>query len=102
TMVSELKDGTIRSFEITAADAGLVEADPEALKGGDAAHNAAALKEVLAGARNAYRDIAVVNAAAALVVAGKAEDLKAGADLAARSLDEGKARAALDAVIRVS
>ena len=64
TKVVELKDGAIRAFEVTPEEAGLPRADPDALKGGDAAHNAEALRAVLDGARNAYRDIAVFNAAA--------------------------------------
>ena len=66
----ELKDGEISAFSVTPEDVGLRRAAPAALKGGDPAHNAAALRESLAGARNAYRDIALFNAAAALVVAG--------------------------------
>ena len=70
TRIVELKNGEIRAFEVTPEDVGLARADPAALKGGDAAHNAAALRAVLEGARDAHRDIAVFNAAGALVVAG--------------------------------
>ncbi len=62
------------------------------LRGGDPAHNAAALRAVLGGARNAYRDIAVLNAAAALVVAGRAADLSAGVGLAQAALDSAARR----------
>ena len=72
-------------------DAGLKRARLEDLKGGDAAHNAAALNAVLNGARNPYRDIAILNAAAALVVAEKAADLNEGARLAADAIDAGRA-----------
>ena len=71
-----LENGTLRRFEIVPADAGLSRSDPEALKGGDPATNAAALRAVLDGARNPYRDIAVLNAAAALLLAQKAGDLR--------------------------
>ncbi|MDX2223805.1 MAG: anthranilate phosphoribosyltransferase, partial [Rhodospirillaceae bacterium] len=102
SFVAELKNGAVREFEITPEGAGLSRAQPGALKGGDAAHNAHALKEVLHGRAGAYRDIVLLNAAAALMVACKASDLKAGADLARRSLDTGKAAAALDALVAIS
>ncbi len=91
TFVTALEAGAIRSFEIVPEDAGIARATLEDLKGGDAAHNAAALTAVLRGARNAYRDIAVINAAAALVVADRAASLKDGAALAAVALDSGRA-----------
>ena len=102
TKVVELKDGKIGSFTLTPEDAGLKRADPAALKGGDAAHNAAALMAVLGGAQNAYRDIAVLNAAAGLIVAGKAADLRSGVALAHKSLDTGAARAALERLVAAS
>lgn len=102
TAVVELKDGQLRRFEINPSDAGLALADPEALKGGDPGQNAAALTAVVDGARNAYRDIAVFNAAAALVVAGKAGDLRQGAAMAAAALDGGKVKALLTAVVKAS
>ncbi len=93
-------------------DAGAVRAttiEPEAprvtladLKGGDAAHNAAAIARLLDGERGAFRDIVLLNAAAALVVAGKAGDLRAGATMAAAAIDERRARQALDALVRLS
>lgn len=94
--VVELKGGTLRRFEVTPEDAGLPRARPDDLRGGDPTHNAQALEAVLAGARNAYRDIAVLNAAAALVIADKAPDLRAGAALAEAALDGGSAAATLD------
>ena len=72
------KGGKIRTFEISPEDAGLPRAKPEALKGGDGEHNAKALLDVLKGKPGAFRDIALFNAAAALIVAGKAKDLKDG------------------------
>lgn len=102
TTVVELKDGTLRRFEINPSDAGLSLADPEALKGGEPSQNAAALQAVVAGEKNAYRDIAVLNAAAALVVADKAADLMQGAAIAAAALDSGKVKALLAAVVKAS
>ena len=93
--VAQLKDGEITTFEVTPDDAGLGTAQPEDLKGDDAAHNAEALLGVLDGSGGAYRDIVIYNAAGALIVAGKAQDLKEGAALAAAAIDGGRARAAL-------
>ena len=100
--VSALEDGKVRSFEVTPEEAGLPRANPTDLKGGDPAHNAAALRAVLDGAQSAYRDIAVFNAAAALIVAGKAEGLKHGAAVAAEAIDSGRARAVLERLVAVS
>ena len=102
TFVAELKDGKVRTFEVAPEDAGVARAAPAALKGADAATNAAALTALLAGEPGAFRDIVLLNSAAALIVAGKADDLKAGAALAATSIDSGKARAALDAMIAIT
>ncbi|HRY02209.1 MAG TPA: anthranilate phosphoribosyltransferase [Beijerinckiaceae bacterium] len=102
THVVELKDGNIHAFDITPEDAGLKRATLADLKGGDPSHNAAALTAVLDGAHGPYRDIAILNSAAALIVAGKAANLKEGAALAARSIDEGRARAALARLVAVS
>ena len=95
TQVAELHMGKIRKFTVNPEDIGLARAAPAALKGGEAAHNAAALRAVLDGGKGAYRDIAVLNAAAALVVAGKAETMQDGAALAARAIDSGAAKATL-------
>lgn len=94
SLVVEIANGTSRKFEITPEAAGLERAPLEQLKGGDAAHNAAALERLLAreGDRP-YRDIVVLNAGAALVIAGVAGDLKHGARLAEAALDDGRARA---------
>src|SRR6185437_6768130 len=85
TTVAEFKDGAVRSFEVTAEDAGLPRARLEDLKGGEPAHNAAAMREVLG--------------AAALIVAGKADGLKDGVRLAAHSIDSGAARRVLDRLV---
>lgn len=97
-----LDGGAVREFEIVPEEAGVARAEMAALKGGDPAHNAAALRAVLDGAPGAFRDIAVLNSAAALWVAGRASGIADGADLARASIDGGKARAALDTLLRVS
>jgi len=102
TSVTALEDGVVRSFEISPDDVGLRKVKPEALRGGDASVNARALQEVLEGKKTPFRDVALLNAAAALVVAGKAKDLKAGFALAAHSVDSGEAEGRLDRLIVVS
>jgi anthranilate phosphoribosyltransferase len=95
TEVAEWKDGTVRRFTVTPEDAGLPRADLAALRGGDAEENAAALRALLDGATGAYRDIVLLNAAAALVVADRAADLAEGAVMAAAVIDDGRAAKAL-------
>ena len=102
TMVAALENGKIRTFEVQPEEVGLARVKPEDLKGADAAHNARALRGVLAGDQGPYRDIAVLNAAGALVVAGKARTLAEGAELAARSIDNGSAASALELLVHVS
>ncbi len=102
TFVTALEDGHIRSFEIAPEDAGISRASLADLAGGDPAANAAALQVVLGGAKNAYRDIAVLNAAVALVIARKVENLKHGAALAAAALDDGLAADTLAKLVQVS
>ncbi len=102
TFVTALQDGAIRSFEVTPEEAGLARATPDDLKGGDPAHNAAALLGVLDGAQGAYRDIALLNSAAALIVSGRAKGLKDGVALSAQALESGAARATLHKLIEAS
>lgn len=102
TFVAALEKGDIRSFEVLPEDVGLKRVGGEALKGGDAAANASALRGVLAGSPSAYRDVALLNAAAALVVAGRASDLKEGLALGTRSIDEGAAAERLKRLVAVS
>jgi len=97
--VAALKDGAVTTFEVTPEDAGLPRASLADLKGGEPEANAAAIRSVLDGAKGPFRDIVLLNAGAALVVAGKADALKDGAELAARSIDDGKARAVLDKML---
>src|SRR5271170_1201575 len=102
TAVAALEDGAVRCFEIAPEDVGLARVKPEALRGGDADTNAEALKAVLEGIKGPYRDVAVLNAAAALVVAAKARDLADGVALAQDAIDSGEAEASLDRLIAVS
>ena len=102
TEVAEWKDGAVRRFTVSPADAGLPLATLDDLRGGDAEHNAAALTALLAGAPGPYRDIVVLNAAAALVVADRVADLRQGAELAAAVIDDGRAAAALETLVRVT
>jgi anthranilate phosphoribosyltransferase len=102
TSVAALEKGNIRTFEITPEEVGLPRAKPEALRGGDAEHNAKALLDVLKGKPGAFRDVAILNAAAALVVAGLAKDLKDGVKLAEKSVSSGEAEGRLDRLIAVS
>jgi len=102
THVAELSGGTIRLFDITPADAGLPEAKLADLKGGTPAENAKALRDVLNGAQNAYRDIVLFNSAASLIVADKVTSLTDGVAMAAQSIDTGAAAKALDKLVAVS
>jgi anthranilate phosphoribosyltransferase len=102
TKIVELKDGAIRAFEVAPESVGLKRVGLAALKGGDAAFNAAALRSVLEGARDAYRDIAAFNAAGALVVAAKARELAEGVAMADEALRSGAARRVLERLVTVS
>ena len=102
TSVAALENGSIRTFEVTPEDAGLARSAPGSLKGGDADANAAALRGVLEGKPGAYRDVALLNAAAALIVAGKANDLKEGVAIGIKTLDSGAAAARLKQLVAVS
>ena len=102
TSVAALEGGKIRTFEVTPEDAGLQRSKPDALLGGDAEHNAKAMLDVLKGKPGPFRDVSILNAAAALIVAGKAKDLKQGALLAGKSIETGEAEGRLDRLIAVS
>jgi anthranilate phosphoribosyltransferase len=102
TFVAALEGGAIRSFEVSPEDVGLKRVGGEALKGGDATANAVALKSVLDGMPSPYRDVALLNAAAALVVAGRARDLREGMTLGIQSIDAGAAAQRLTQLIAVS
>ena len=102
TYVAALENGAVRTFEIAPEDVGVARAMPEMLRGGDADQNARALLDVLKGRKGAFRDVALMNAAAGLIVAGRAKDLKQGFVLAAKSIDSGEAEGRLDRLIAVS
>ena len=102
SFVASLHNGEITTFEVKPEDAGLNCCTVDALKGGDADANAIALQSVLNGKPSAYRDVALLNAAAALIVAGRARDLKEGVAIGAQSLDSGAAAARLKHLIAVS
>jgi anthranilate phosphoribosyltransferase len=100
--VHELVGGEMRSYTIDPMDLGIGRADPSKLTGGDAAMNAACVESVLAGDKGPHRDIALLNAAAALVVAGIAQDLSSGLEIGADAIESGRARAVLGELIAVS
>jgi anthranilate phosphoribosyltransferase len=102
THVVELKNGAIHAFEVTPEEAGLARAEPGALKGGEPHQNAKAMGMALDGAPGAYRDIALLTAAAALVVASKAASLREGVALGDAAIRSGAARRTLDRLIAVS
>ena len=100
--VVALKDGAIRTFVVLPEEAGLARAPVEAVRGGDAAFNAAALEALLRGAPGAYRDTVLLNAAGALIVAGRAGDLREGVAMAATCIDGGAALATLETLKRAT
>ncbi len=102
TWVSELKDGKVSSFELQPEDAGVRSWTLDDLKGGEPEENASALREVLKGAQNAFRDASIMTAGAALVVADKARDIKTGTTMAAAAIDDGRALKALDNLVKIS
>jgi anthranilate phosphoribosyltransferase len=102
THVAEWKDGAVRRFQVTPEDAGLPRATLSDLRGGDAEENATALRALLAGAAGPYRDIVLLNASAALLVADRADDLKAGVAMAARAIDDGAAARSLETLARIT
>jgi len=103
TFVAELQpDGVIAEYEIRPEDAGLTTASLDDLKGGDPAENAQALRTLLEGEPSAYRDIVVLNAAAALKLSGLAESLRDGARLAEAAIDDGRAQQALKRLVAAS
>src|SRR5689334_7245469 len=102
TFVAALEKGEIRTFEVSPEEAGLPRAGGDALKGGDGDANAVALQGVLDGMPSPYRDVALLNAAAALIVAGRARDLNEGVALGVQSIDSGAAASRLKQLIAVS
>lgn len=98
TLLAEIRDGKVAMSELTPEAMGVPRASIETLRGGSPAENAAAVLRVLEGESGPFADLVAVNAAAALVVAGKAGNIRNGVDLARASIREGRARDALDAL----
>jgi anthranilate phosphoribosyltransferase len=102
SFVASVKNGDLRSFEVVPEEAGLKRATLADLKGADPAYNASRLRALLQGQHDAYRDIVLFNAGAALIVADRADTLAEGVRLAAEAVDSGKAQAVLDTLISIS
>jgi anthranilate phosphoribosyltransferase len=102
TKVSECRDGAVNTFYLHPTDVGLPKAAPESLRGGDAADNAAIARSILAGQPGAQRDITLLNAAAALLIAGRAATIPEGLAIAADAIDSGRAAAVLEKLTRLS
>ena len=102
SFVAELRNGDIRTFEVSPEDAGLPRAELKDILGGTPEENAEAIHRLLDGAAGAYRDIVLFNAAAALLVADEVADLSAGVAAAAEAIDSGRAKAALAKLVEIT
>ena len=102
TSVAEYREGQVRLFTVTPEAVGLKRAALADLTGGAPAHNAEALRRLLNGETGAYRDIVLLNAAAAFLVGDRVETLREGVELAARVIDDGRAQAALDKLVEIA
>jgi len=102
TKVAALKNGKVETFTVEPGSVGLPVSPVEAIRGGDAEYNAAALRALLEGEPGAYRDTVLMNAGAALIVAGRAASLADGVALAAASIDEGRAHERLDRLVAIT
>jgi anthranilate phosphoribosyltransferase len=100
TRVAEVRDGQVRTYEVTPEEFGFTHAPIEAISGGDAAGNAAIIRDVLSGKKSARRDVVLLNAGAALVASGRTDHLGEAVSLAVQSIDSGSAAAKLEALIR--
>ena len=100
TRVAEVREGSVRTYEVTPEEFGMKRARLEDISGGDATANAAIIREILAGNKSPRRDVVLLNAAAALVAGSKAEHLGEALPLAAQSIDSGSAIAKLEALVR--
>src|SRR5580693_5281563 len=99
TRVAEARDGTVRSYEVDPEEFGMKRSTLADISGGDASDNAAIIREVLSGKKSPRRDVVLLNSAAALVAAGRANHLKDGIPAAEQSIDSGAAAARLDALV---
>ena len=102
TKISECRDGAVNTFYLHPADVGLPKAAPEVLKGGDAAHNADVVRAVLTGTSGPARDVVLLNAGASLLIAGRVASIPEGIAMAVAAIDEGRAAATLDRLVRAS
>jgi len=102
TKISECRDGEVNTFYLHPSDVGLAKAPPDTLRGGDAAENAGIARAVLEGMQGPPRDIVLLNAAAALLIAGRVDRLRDGVKMAADALDSGRASAVLEDLRRLS
>jgi anthranilate phosphoribosyltransferase len=100
TRIAEVREGSVRTYEVTPEEFGMKRAQLEDISGGDAAANAAIIREILAGKKSPKRDVVLLNAAAALVAAGKVEHLADAVPLAAQSIDSGAAAAKLETLVK--
>jgi anthranilate phosphoribosyltransferase len=100
--VSELKDGTVTTYEVTPEDAGLPRGTLADIKGGDATYNAAAVHKLLDGKPSAYRNAVLMTAAGSLMIAGRADDLPAGVAIAAEAIESGAARDCLAKLVEIT
>ena len=102
TRIAEVRDGQVHSYDVAPEEFGLQRATLEEISGGDAAHNATLIREILAGKKSARRDIVLLNGAAALVAAGRADHLRDAVPLAAKAIDSGMAAEKLSALVNFS
>jgi anthranilate phosphoribosyltransferase len=102
TSIAELRDGQVRLFTVTPEAVGLPRASLADLTGGDPKANAEAMRRLLAGEKGPYRDIVLLNAAAAFLVGETVETLREGVDLAGKVIDDGRARGALDKLVALA
>src|SRR5438128_6022066 len=99
TNVAEFKNGRVIEFEVEPEEAGVKPATLDQLKGGEPAHNAALIRDLLGGGHGPLRDVVLLNSAAALLIAGRVDNLRSGAELAAQSINSGAARQVLEKLI---
>jgi anthranilate phosphoribosyltransferase len=102
TMIGDVRHDVVSLYNVAPEDFGVERAPLDAIAGGDAAHNADLIRAILAGEKGPRRDIVIVNAAAAIVAAGRAADFLEGAQIAAESIDSGAAQKKLNALIGFS
>ena len=100
--ICEVKDGEVREFNLSPEDVGLPQASLEDLKGGDGTYNAQRLRALLDGEQDASRDIVLLGAGAALVIAGRVEDIQEGIAAATEAIDSGRAKKALELLVAIS